>query len=377
MMMADNPTPMQIVQSAYEKILETHKDNPAEMEKAVKGNWDIKQSLEEKLEGPIEDFSILTKIPTLNSLQSIDELRQLDGQLVRFSGFVQDMIDQDFFVGFFMSNHQDFKTGIPNKYLQCTDDDLSEVNEESFNQSQQKYTMNRGNLIATSIPNENKWMREKRGIDDGNFDEVAELLIIKLYDDILDKFKMNKAYEFIGTLEYKPLSPEVREERAKQYAENGYLPPNIIPDMDKYPVLHNMTYMEHPYKNATKFLIDSPTLSDSDIADLRPKIFDILLEIFGGDELSAEYFFYTLLSRVQTREDGTPVGISCINLFSKFDNISENIVKGAERFMKVMQAHTFTAPIDLESLNSYDLVPKKNYDTNRLSRGGLQILNST
>jgi hypothetical protein len=64
-------------------------------------------------------------------------------------------------------------------------------------------------------------------------------------------------------------------------------------------------------------------------------------------------------------------------LYSTDPDISSEVVKGTERLMKLLQAHTLCAPIDLESLTSYDLVPKKNYDTNRLSRGDLQILNST
>ncbi|CAI2363918.1 unnamed protein product [Moneuplotes crassus] len=375
--MADNPTPMQIVQSAYEKLKEQHQDSPDELQKAVKDTWDIRSSLEDKLEGSIEEFETLQKIPHLNRIESEEDLRQLDGQLVRFSGFIQDMIDQDFFVGFFMTTPGDMGTGIPNKYMQLGDNELEEVEDKAFEYCQQNYTMNRGNLIATSIPNENKWVREKREIENGRFEEVAELLNIKVYDDLLDKFKMNKAYEFIGALEYRPLPKEVREERAQAYAENGYLPPNIIPDMDKYPVLHLMAYLEHPYKNATKFWIDAPELDSDKISELRSKILEVLLEILGGDELAAEYVFMTLLSRVTKREDGIPVGISCINLYSQEERAAEEICRGIERFMKLFQAHTFYAPIDLESLNSYDLIPKKNYDTNRLSRGGLQILNST
>jgi hypothetical protein len=188
---------------------------------------------------------------------------------------------------------------------------------------------------------------------------------------------MNKAYEFVGTLEYMPLPEEARKERAEAFKENGYLPPNMIPDMDKYPVIHMMGFMEHPYKNASKYFIEAPDLSNAQVADLRPKIYDILMEIMGGDELAAEYVLLTLLSKVQTREDGLPVGISCINLYAKDSEISREIVKGLERFMKLFQAHTLFAPVDLDSLCKYDMVPKKNYDTNQLSRGVLQFLNST
>ena len=121
---------------------------------------------------------------------------------------------------------------------------------------------------------------------------------------------MNKAYEVVGALEYRPLDKDEREERAQMYKENGYLPPNVIPDMDKYPVIHVMGFMEHPYKNATQFFKDSPELSFDKIAELRGKMFDILVELYGGDELTAEYVLLSLISKVQTREDGVPLGIS-------------------------------------------------------------------
>jgi hypothetical protein len=111
-------------------------------------------------------------------------------------------------------------------------------------------------------------------------------------------------------LEYKPLSKEESDKRVQMYKDNGYLPPNVIPEMDKFPVLHTMTYMEHPYKNATKYFKDCPTLDSEKIGELRVKLYDILLEIYGGDELVAEYVLLTLLSKVQTREDNIPVGIS-------------------------------------------------------------------
>jgi hypothetical protein len=188
---------------------------------------------------------------------------------------------------------------------------------------------------------------------------------------------MNKAYEFIGTLEYAPLNKEERERRAEMLKEQGYLPPNMIPDMDKYPVLHVMEYLEHPYKNATKFWNEIPELDSGRIAEIRDKLFEILTDIYGGDEVVAEYVLLTLLSKVQNREDGMPVGISCINLYSTDETVSSEILKGTERFMKLLTAHTLSAQVDLDSLCSVKMVPKKDYDTNRLSRGDLQILNST
>lgn len=88
------------------------------------------------------------------------------------------MIDQDFFVGL-IQDPENTELAIPSKYFQPTDDDFKDFSESAFNFSHGKFTMSRGNLICTSIPNENKWLQEKRGVQDGKFDEVAELLIIK------------------------------------------------------------------------------------------------------------------------------------------------------------------------------------------------------
>lgn len=52
-------------------------------------------------------------------------------------------------------------------------------------------------------------------------------------------------------------------------------------------------------------------------------------------------------------------------------------MKGTEKFFKLCLAHTLVAQIDLSSLNEIEMVPKKDYDTNRLSAGALQFLNST
>lgn len=175
MMMADNPTPAQIVNLAFQQVCDQHKDNPEKLISAIRGPWQVKAVLEDKLGGPLDDLKTLQKIPSLNMIKSSKDLQEMNGNVVRFSGFVQDMIDQDFFVGFFANNKEDITKGVPAKYMPAAQQDLDDIDDASIEKSQSDFTMNRGNIICTSIPNENKWLREKRGVDDGEFDEVAEL----------------------------------------------------------------------------------------------------------------------------------------------------------------------------------------------------------
>ena len=125
-----------------------------------------------------------------------------------------------------------------------------------------------------------------------------------------DMFKMNKSYEFVGTLDYSPLTSEERKELNDFYEQNGSLPPNAIPNMDRYPTIHVMSYLEHPYKNATQYRKDVEALDSEQTASIRKSLFTILTDLYGGDELVAEYILLTLLSKVQKREDGLPIGIS-------------------------------------------------------------------
>ena len=66
-----------------------------------------------------------------------------------------------------------------------------------------------------------------------------------------------------------------------------------------------------------------------------------------------------------------------MNIYSTDYEISSEVIKGTERAFKLFTQNTFFAQTDLESLSTTNLIPKKDYNSNRLSRGGLQMLNST
>lgn len=175
MMMTDSASPNDVVQTAFKEIFEKFKDDPKALTNAIRENWNIKDALEGKLGGPIEDIDVLLKIPSLNMVSSTGDLEVLNGNLVRFTGFVQDMIDQDFFLGHLVAKPDDFANSVSLKYLQVKDGDFEGFDEQSIEYSQNNFMMSRGNIICTSIPNENKWLREKRGIEDGTFDEIVQL----------------------------------------------------------------------------------------------------------------------------------------------------------------------------------------------------------
>ena len=173
--MSDLPSPKEIVAAAFKEICDHHKGSSQEIYKALRGNWDIKSALESSLGGKISDIDILLQIPSLNMIQTVQDLTDLNGKLVRFTGFVQDMLDQDFFIGLLLPKMEDFENAVPLKYTQLQNEKVSEFDPETVEFCQNNLMMNRGNIICTEIPNENKWLREKRGLENGRFDELAEL----------------------------------------------------------------------------------------------------------------------------------------------------------------------------------------------------------
>lgn len=61
--------------------------------------WDLESLIEERLGGSLTELSTLAKIPSLNSIETIEDLKSFEGKLVRFTGFVQDMLDNDYYIG--------------------------------------------------------------------------------------------------------------------------------------------------------------------------------------------------------------------------------------------------------------------------------------
>ena len=68
------------------------------------------------------------------------------------------------------------------------------MEEYDFEGTDHKFTKERGNLLATSVPHLNKWIT--------NGDQLAKSCLIKLYDSNINEFKLNEIVTFIGILEF-------------------------------------------------------------------------------------------------------------------------------------------------------------------------------
>jgi|TARA_B110000967_G_scaffold160242_1_gene166073 hypothetical protein len=123
----------------------------------------------------------------------------------------------------------------------------------------------------------------------------------------------------------------------------------------------------------------SDDLKQKGASFIRGALIDHLAAPLGGDQLAAEYVLFTLLSRVHTRSDGMPIGKFGITLLGVPDGPAHCGVVASLLSRAVAQIAPAVAhlPLSIASLNARPWAPRKDYSTNRLRSGPLQLAPGT
>ncbi|XP_043703405.1 mini-chromosome maintenance complex-binding protein [Telopea speciosissima] len=207
------------------------------------------------------------------------------------------------------------------------------------------------------------------------FDKNSLPCIIKVYDSPESDLKLNEIFEFIGVFTYDPeltVHKDNSDEILSDFCEDALadLPPN------KVPRLHCLV---HRKLGGQDFLHCSPIIEPMPniIRGIREALLGHLTSILGNDGVAAHCMLLHLLSKVHTRVDTVAVGKLSLNLtgFTK-EGIS---VFGNQLNLAIQSLLPFTryVPLTLEYLNAASLAPTKDYQTNRLVTGVLQLAEGT
>lgn len=139
-----------------------------------------------------------------------------------------------------------------------------------------------------------------------------------------------------------------------------------IPNEQFLPSLHAITFRRNLSINSNSVVKKSEIsqkivekLSEN-FKEVREKIIAVFKLILNGDSFSAEYLLLSLLSRVHTRNDGFILGNVSINM----TNLTPTQSRTLSTFLKSITPFTLYFPMTLDNLDSKNLSPKKNYDTN-------------
>jgi hypothetical protein len=119
-----------------------------------------------------------------------------------------------------------------------------------------------------------------------------------------------------------------------------------------------------------------PLLELSSFVSTFPQIREKIVGIFSsilGDTLSAEYFLFSLLSRIHKRQGTLTLGKFSLNLSNVNEEAGKTLTTVLSQFSSEILPQHATIHLSLETLNKGDFIPKKNYDKNMLEPGLLQL----
>uniref|UniRef100_A0A7N0UFD7 Mini-chromosome maintenance complex-binding protein n=1 Tax=Kalanchoe fedtschenkoi TaxID=63787 RepID=A0A7N0UFD7_KALFE len=370
----------------------------------------------------------LSQIPIINQ-ECSQRLRP--NTLVRFRGMVQDALGSEFYIGAF----KDGSVWRTNKYLDasqchtqfdCSDYDIAsspdiriwerrliycvpvpcynswsecslegETNSciDSTSHSKEKRFREDSETVDSMVcdgdecPSAAKKMREDghlspthaagfsaRSLDSGTsmlMNPRQSLLpcLVKTYDILESEVKLNDIVEFVGILSYEAESSENADEMIDEVA-SVHLPPGTVPRLhcishrrlEVHDLIHSSVVMEP---------------KSSLVRQIREDLLRHLTSILGNDGLTAHYLLLHLLSKVQARLDDVAVGKFSLNLTCFSKETMSAFGSQLSHAINSLVPLSHCMPLTVEYLNSASLAPKKDYETNRLCTGILQLANGS
>eukprot|EP00096_Caligus_rogercresseyi_P012514 TRINITY_DN5267_c0_g1_i1.p1 TRINITY_DN5267_c0_g1~~TRINITY_DN5267_c0_g1_i1.p1 ORF type:complete len:627 (-),score=197.35 TRINITY_DN5267_c0_g1_i1:48-1928(-) len=188
-------------------------------------------------------------------------------------------------------------------------------------------------------------------------------ILAKIYGDTTPDLILNEPIDLYGILS----THQEDSDQGDEFASGKFPPPSVVP---RFHVLH-YTKLEHINP------LLPPNLSfpypELNLGTLREEILDTFSHLLFGDRLSAEYFLCHLASRVYgSRRDAT----SCLGKYSlNLSNVPlvASYTSRLASFLGSLLTSLHYLPLTIQNLNTLTLVPRKDYEANRLVAGMLQL----
>ncbi|KAH6773875.1 E2F target protein 1 [Perilla frutescens var. frutescens] len=365
----------------------------------------------------------LSQVPLLNS----STMKWVQpNTLVRFRGMIQDMLGNEFYVGTYKDGDKwrtnkfadasqgpveassDMKiwerrllycTPVPgqNSWVECSPDAIRNPCIDAMSplrekrQREDEATMSDVDMVESGhaiedSPNSKKMrdrvtlepIKSQKVVTEGNtsnssivpvVDRNSFSCLVKIYDSPESDLKLNDVFEFVGIFSFDPDLTTCRDDN------------EVIDDLcedalvcelpSKVPRLHCVVHR----KLGLGDFVSSPRLelTTPAIKEIREALIGHLTGVLGHDRLAAEYMLLHLLSKVHARVDEVAVGKLSLNL-TCFNKESMSVF-GNNLKLAMGNLIPFTERLSLtvDYLNTVSLAPKKDYNTNRLVSGLLQL----
>ncbi|KAL2747596.1 mini-chromosome maintenance complex-binding protein isoform X2 [Vespula maculifrons] len=379
----------------------------------------------------LENSGALREIPLLNNapLHCFK-----DKQLVRFRGMIQDMYNPEYyFQKYEVKNIQNGYCDV--RFGMYTDSVLSSPHEEIIFNSEKNISSERQTCIVISIPGLNNWAKHedtninnlnrdvinnyntnKRSLENNEVEEMdcleptrkkekllmdetngtlnnakinkenngilskehilnfpipidnGKACIVKIYDETIH-LKLNQVVDIIGFISLDPILSVINnsEEMMEDVEMNTHNPPVSL-----VPRLHAIQITE-----LTKHEIENAPLIMSKAQAIRGHLHIILSQLLFGDQLAADYLICHLLSSIYMRKDYLCLGTYPLNITNFSVTKCKTFPKKLYDFLTLFVKKSHLLEVTLENLNDMALIPKKDYECNRLTSGILQLSANT
>ncbi|KAL1460844.1 hypothetical protein WDU94_012786 [Cyamophila willieti] len=381
------------------------------------------QEHEQECEQILKDVNSWSQVPDLHSIPS-SELK--DGMLVKYRGMIQDMMNPVFYFDRYevldrSTQSKSIHSGRFKESLHCLE------NEEFLMDSRNNVNEERRSLYCISIPGLNSWAKpaqakpstsvrstssqsesSKRSMEEeanptskrmhmdvdcemksdenstsvqskvehdaskveSNLnlpipDDTAKACLVTIYKD-LDSYLVNQVIEVVGFLCIEP--PPLKGDQDEMDLDQDHMPPSSLA-----PRVHATAVRCHSQSNPLVRL--DLELSVEEITSVRKDLKLVLTQLLMGDDVAADYLICYLLSRVYTRDDvGYALGKFSLNLFHKdLSSSCADYGKMLYEILKLIVTKSHYFEMNVTSLNETTMIPKKDYSTNRLQSGLLQL----
>ncbi|XP_001600675.2 mini-chromosome maintenance complex-binding protein isoform X1 [Nasonia vitripennis] len=378
----------------------------------------------------LEDVVALREIPSLESAP-LDYFK--DGQLVRFQGMLQDMYDPEYY----FKSYQVVDTATGENSSRCgmyLDGARCQPHEHVLVNSNSNETAERQTWIVISIPGLNDWAKESSSIPkdqmvtpaESNMKERSKRSLDETHDEPMDCSEPVKKKEKVVTNDCDAGPSQSQNSETPRIVSQDHILNFPIPNKNgkaciikvykEYPVklnevidivgfisldpnlseIHDSEEMANdpecqthhppasivPRLHAIKILKENnpriPEASSifSKAASVRDDLRMVLSQLLFGDEIAADYMICHLISSVYLRKDCLSLGVYPLNI-TNFPKKYASFTKDLYEILKQIIAKSHLLDITLENLNDLNLVPKKDYECNRLTSGVLQLSKNT
>ncbi|KAK5639606.1 hypothetical protein RI129_012098 [Pyrocoelia pectoralis] len=359
--------------------------------------------------------SLWDGVPLLN----ITDSRNLpNNRLVKFRGMIQDILNPEYYYEECKVYNTITKETVTKTMKFC---DLLpyERHEILYSNNPSNVVKERLTFIVTTIPGLNKWVRsveqdialpvnsivessktQKRPIEDAEMD-VGEsssgsperkkarttepqnpklsscpkqpLIIqnpqpncchVSVYKDA-DTLKMLDLVEFVGFLSVSNTAEPSHGSDEPMDVQTDSPSPSLIIR------IHCVTFKKIEHCN---LLVYGSKLPADRFAYIKNTLHFALTQLMMGDTLAAEYLIYHFISKVYSRNEA--LGQFSLNISHIPLSVPE-FAKCVYEFVELLVPTSQYVAMTVENMNSLPFIPRKDYDTDRLVTGLLQVSNNT